>query len=207
MVEVDGTHVDNPTRYKREGRDIPKTTVGKGSSQMEVYKYRDVLNFAHKAGMVGMRTGLIPSLCDITAGIYTAHATASFADGTTWDGIGDANPLNTNRMVAPHVARMAETRAKARALGDALNLDVNFADEFGGDTADAEDSATFTPRRAARAIASAQPEPTYNGNIACADCGSTIRDSPNFWAEKKAAVSMSKHGRVLCYACSVKATK
>jgi hypothetical protein len=39
----------------------------------------------------------------------------------TFTGIGDASPANVSRNIAPHIIRQAETRAKARALRDAIN--------------------------------------------------------------------------------------
>ena len=49
-------------------------------------------------------------------------AEATTEDGRTFSGIGDANPANTSRAIAVHSIRMAETRAKARALRDLLNV-------------------------------------------------------------------------------------
>jgi hypothetical protein len=193
MVDTDRSPSRNEPRYKREGREIPKTTVGKGT-KITVYKWRDALNYAHSVGLIGFRTGLVESLCDVAANHYVAHAVATFADGTEWSGIGDANPKNVNPMVIAHIPRMAETRAKARALGDALNLDANFADELGGDEKP-EDGVTFAPK--------AIPSPLPAGiGIGCEECGAELKDSPGFTADKKASYSKSKYGRVLCYSCS-----
>jgi hypothetical protein len=45
-------------------------------------------------------------------------------------GIGDANPANVGRMVAPHVLRMAETRATARALRHLLGVGLTALEEL-----------------------------------------------------------------------------
>jgi len=182
----------NESRHKREGREIPKTTIpNKSGKDLIVYRYRDALNFAHGAGLIGFDTALVPELCDVPGNHYVARAIAHFADGSSWSGIGDANPANVNRMVAAHAPRMAETRAKARALGDALNLDANFADEF-GDGDKAEEAITFAVR--------ATP-PAQSAAVSCEGCGAAIKDSPNFSADKKADYSRRKYGKVLCYTC------
>ncbi len=53
----------------------------------------------------------------------------------TFTGIGDAGPENVNRMIRPHIIRMAETRAKARALRDAVNIGIVTLEELGGEDA------------------------------------------------------------------------
>ena len=46
-------------------------------------------------------------------------------------GIGDASPQNVNRAMAPHLIRMAETRAKARALRDLCAVAMVAFEELG----------------------------------------------------------------------------
>jgi hypothetical protein len=55
-----------------------------------------------------------------------------------FSGIGDASPANVNRQIAPHIIRMAETRAKARALRDAINVGVTAFEELGEDGGESE---------------------------------------------------------------------
>src|SRR5690348_1215573 len=195
----------NHDRYTRQGREMEKFTIGKGANQAQVYKYREALNFAHKVGLIGFETEFIIPLCNPAVELYVAHAVAKFADGSSFSGLGDANPANVNANVARHMPRMAETRAKARALGDALNLDANFSDEFGGD--DTDESETFTPKPAAakrqpaasasrQAATSSQADfnapPFNNGSngYECEECGSDIKDSAKWSAAQKANFSL-----------------
>lgn len=45
--------------------------------------------------------------------------------------LGDASPESVNRMIAPHLVRMAETRAKGRAIRDLLNIPYVTSEELG----------------------------------------------------------------------------
>lgn len=55
---------------------------------------------------------------------------------------GDASPNNVNKMIAPHLARMAETRAVNRALRFYNNIGMCSADELGGDSKPAQSKTT-----------------------------------------------------------------
>jgi hypothetical protein len=60
-----------------------------------------------------------------------AHSVAIFEDGRRFEGSGDATPSNVTKKVAPHFRRVALTRAKSRALRDALNIDMVAVEERG----------------------------------------------------------------------------
>ena len=53
-----------------------------------------------------------------------------FKDGETFTELGDASPENVKELVAPHIMRMSATRAKARALRDALNIGMCSVEEL-----------------------------------------------------------------------------
>ena len=54
----------------------------------------------------------------------------------TFTGIGNASPTNVNRRIIPHVLRMAETRAIARAFRVAVNVGAVAVEELLDDTVD-----------------------------------------------------------------------
>lgn len=61
-------------------------------------------------------------------------------------GIGDATRSNVGKLIVPHLIRMAETRAKARALRDAVNVSVAAVEELG----DSEGEHDITPAMPSR---------------------------------------------------------
>src|SRR5215207_6655526 len=62
-----------------------------------------------------------------------AEATVTTPDEMRFTEMADANAQNTNKMIAPHAPRMALTRAKGRALRDALNIGEAMFEELGGE--------------------------------------------------------------------------
>ena len=61
-----------------------------------------------------------------------------------FSGIGDASPANVARAMLTCTIRLAETRAKARALRDAVNVGVAALEEL-GDTSESEQATETTP--------------------------------------------------------------
>ncbi len=105
--------------------------------------YAGLLEEAHSRGLAGIFTELlqVPSSDNGDVAIVKAKVSLFNKDGDplVFEGIGDAGPQNVGRMIAPHLIRMAETRAKARALRDAINVGVTAFEELGGGGEDGED--------------------------------------------------------------------
>lgn len=186
------------------------------------YKFRDVLDEAFRQGLAGfelaapVQTVMIPSAkkAGVTIPMFIAAVYAVFQnpDGTVerYLGIGDASYENAHLNVAMHGPRMAETRAKARALATAMNLDANLAEEFGGDGPASEpagrsdgratEASAAPPRKRAPIDASDYPEPNDGADgYVCEECGKEITDSKKYTAGELAAMSMRATGRILCY--------
>ncbi len=95
--------------------------------------YVGLLDLAHQKGLAGFTTELLQAPNDANGQTTIVLARAIFDDGARmFCGIGDANPNNVNRMIAVHAIRMAETRAKGRALRDALNISMTMLEELDG---------------------------------------------------------------------------
>lgn len=95
--------------------------------------YDGLLDLAHKEGLVSLTCRLVqsPDAGNNSTAICEAEAVFRRGDHVqTFSDIGDANPANTNKGIALHLIRMASTRAKARTLRDALNIDGCSAEEL-----------------------------------------------------------------------------
>jgi hypothetical protein len=97
--------------------------------------YAGLLEEAHSRGLRSIETDLLQVPGAGNGEVAIVKAVVRTEDGK-FTGIGDASPENVNRAIAPHVIRMAETRAKARALRDAINVGVTAFEELGGEGGD-----------------------------------------------------------------------
>jgi hypothetical protein len=89
-------------------------------------RYAGLLQMAQERGL----TSLTATWTFNDTELSLAHAVATFQDGRIFTECGDATPANTTRKVAVHFRRVALTRAKARALRDALGVDLVSVEEL-----------------------------------------------------------------------------
>jgi len=94
--------------------------------------YAGLLEEAHNRGLRSIETELLQVPGKENGEVAIVKAVIRTEEGK-FAGIGDASPQNVNRAIAPHLIRMAETRAKARALRDAINVGVTAFEELGGE--------------------------------------------------------------------------
>jgi hypothetical protein len=99
--------------------------------------YAGLLEEAHTRGLRSIETELLQVPAAENGEVAIVRAVVRFEEGK-YVGLGDASPQNVNRQIAPHLIRMAETRAKARALRDAINVGVTAFEELGGEEATGE---------------------------------------------------------------------
>lgn len=111
--------------------------------------YAGLLEEAHVQGLKSISTTLLQTPSDSNGNLAICQATVEMQNGNTFSGIGDASPQNVNDMMRNCLIRMAETRAKARALRDAVNVGVVSLEELGEATDFAADDHLAQPAPAA----------------------------------------------------------
>jgi hypothetical protein len=109
-----------------------KDARGRVVGTKEVVTYQGLLSKAHDEGLKRIATRLLQTPTDDNGRTAIAKASVETGKGL-FEALGDASPLNVNSFIVPHLIRMAETRAKARALRDAVNIGVISFEELDGD--------------------------------------------------------------------------
>jgi hypothetical protein len=95
--------------------------------------YAGLLDMAHQQGLKSIRTELVQAPDDGNGRVAIAGAVVTLErDGVehSFSAIGDAAPDNVAPAMRSALIRMAETRAKARALRDAVNVGVTAFEEL-----------------------------------------------------------------------------
>lgn len=107
-----------------------KDRNGRVIETREVVTYAGLLNRAHQEGLKSIRTRLVQR--PLAENEMTAISLAEVVtDKGVFRDYGDANPQNVDSRIVPHIIRMSITRAKARALRDAINVGVISMEELG----------------------------------------------------------------------------
>jgi len=151
-----------------------KDRAGRVVGTKEVVLYQGLLSKAHDEGLKAIRTSLVQVPTDENGRTAIAKAEVETEKGR-FEGLGDASPESVTGFLVPHLIRMAETRAKARALRDAVNVGVISFEELDGEDlqspshSDLGSGATSGSRPPARRAAQPRPRasaapPKENGN-------------------------------------------
>ncbi len=119
--------------------------------------YAGLLDAAHAQGLKSISTTLLQIPNESNGNVAICQATVETEKGS-FSGIGDASPYNVAREMSGCIVRMAETRAKARALRDAVNVGVAALEEL----SDAEDAAAESPTNGAAPSGHAPRQQFYN---------------------------------------------
>lgn len=107
--------------------------------ETEAVLYKGLLHFCKERGIRKLSARLVqsPSQDNKCVAICESelHITSDKDPNVieTYYEIGDASPANVNKMIVPHLIRMAATRAKARAMRDALDIGMVSAEELAED--------------------------------------------------------------------------
>lgn len=119
---VSGREVEIPERF----------WVARGDDRY--VRFGGLLDAAHRLGLESITTELLQVPKEANDNNCIFKATVKLSNGQSFSAHGDANPRNVNRSIAPHLRRMAETRAVARALRWACNIGSASIEEVeGGD--------------------------------------------------------------------------
>jgi hypothetical protein len=132
--------------------------------------FQGLLDEAHNRGLRGIDTELLQVPDERNGNVAIVKATVEMEGEEApriFSGIGDASPQNVGRSIAPHLIRMAETRAKARALRDAVNVGATALEELsdGDDAPPANYPGGGSGGRSyPRPVEQAEPEPRERGS-------------------------------------------
>ena len=149
----------------------------------DVVLYAGLLSQAHEEGLARVRTSILQIPTEENGRVAIIKAEVETSKGL-FEAIGDACPENVDDFLAPHLIRVAETRAKARALRDAVNVGVVSFEELDGVSLDRDPN----PGSGAAPAAAATRSPRHSGN------GTTARSRPAASRTRAAAPSPPRAG-------------
>ena len=141
---------------------------GSTGNGKDAVAYAELLALAHEHGLKSIQTQILAQPSEENAHRCIVKAIVEIEIGK-FEALGDADPGNVEERFAPHLIRVAETRAKARALRDAVNCGVVSFEELdgqsnGSDRFDPGPGATGArPAEARRSYAPPRAARTVNG--------------------------------------------
>lgn len=121
--------------------------------------YRGVLECAHAMGLEGIRTRILQVPGPDNEYVAIVEAEVRLKDGRVFVDVADASPKNVTQRLSSALIRLASTRAKGRALRDAVNIGEALAEELSEVESDPAIVATHTPRPAPAPAAPVTPAP------------------------------------------------
>ena len=109
---------------------------GRAEAMTKTPRFADILSIAYEQhGLKRVSTAIVQLPNEENRWTTIVHATVE-VDRGEFSAIGDANPENSGRLIAPHSVRFAESRAIARALrwatnaGEAIDVEMGDFDPF-----------------------------------------------------------------------------
>ena len=143
--------------------------------------YGGLLELAKQKGIKSLKVEIVQLPSEDNGHYAACVATLESEDGEVYSEVGDATPESVNRNIAPHLLRMAATRAKARALRDFVGIDMTALEEL-GEIEVSEEAAHPSKRgeasqgeRGEPPVASRSDSRSDNGEaIVCTGCGARI---------------------------------
>ena len=144
--------------------------------------FAGLLDQAHTEGLKSIDTDLVQVPDPDNGNVAIVKAVCEMEDGRKFSGIGDASPENVGRNIAPHIIRMAETRSKARALRDAINVGATALEELaetdGPESSTSRGQSSSRPTPISSAQRSSGQRSTSSGNTQQADQEKTGKRGP-----------------------------
>lgn len=155
--------------------------------------YPGILDEAHEKGLTSIETELIQAPTQENDAVAIVKATVKLGDKVFVD-YGDASPRNVNSLIATALIRMASTRAKGRALRDAVNVGQTMLEEL------PEEEVKYTPNTPTQPQkATSQPSKPQSGGK-CQDCLKDVSEAEKGYSEMN-------YNKTLCRACQSKYKK
>jgi hypothetical protein len=160
-----------------------------------------VLVALHENGLLGIEVTVLqyPAPENGNTAVCQATVTMKGEEGREliYSEVGDANGTNVGHTIAPHIIRMAATRAKGRAGRDALALGVALVEELGADDDSPRNApAARTGPAAGGMRAKHDPEDEAAQKGVCTVCGVEVTPAVAQAALKKFhKVVCIEHGR------------